>query len=122
MERSDAYICGQIFAEYEYLQYRALGATNRTVGDSYFAAMMSHPARVVPALEAKAHHHLGRLRRNQPGAFVFISRRFAELNESLSAKSYPSALRLEQQAEFVLGYHAARYNHLNRPQKETEND
>src|SRR5690606_12020757 len=106
-----AYLCGQIFAEYEYLQYRALGSVNRTVSDTYFATMMSHPARTVPSLEAKARHHVGKLRRDNAGAAFAISQRFADLNGRLQ-KGYPSSLSLEQQAEFVLGYHAARNEHF----------
>ena len=119
MHESDAYRCGQIFAEYEYLQYRALGKINRTVGDTYFASAMSHPARVIPSLESKARHHLGRLRRDNAGAHVAIARRLAALNASLT-DGYPSALSVEQQAEFVLGYHAARNEHFNAPTKESD--
>ena len=117
VDRSDAYRCGQIFAEYEYLQFKALGKINRTVGDTYFATAISHPARVIPSLEAKARHHLGKLRRDNTGAQLAIARRLAELNAGLM-DGYPSALSIEQQAEFVLGYHSARNQHLNPPTKE----
>lgn len=122
VDQSDAYRCGQIFAEYENLQYRAFrpARLNRTIGDTYLSTFMSHPGRVVHVLHKKGQHHLGKLRRGDQadqGAAVAIARRLADLNAGLTY-GYPSALSIEQQAEFVLGYHSARNQHLNPPTKE----
>lgn len=112
VEHTDAFVSGQIFAQYEYLQYRALGKVNRTISDTYFASAMTHPARVIPALESKARHHLAKLRRDSAGAFVAVSKDLARLNSEL-VTGYPASLSLEQQSEFVLGYHTARNAHFN---------
>ena len=90
----------------QYLQYRALGKVNRTISDTYFASAMTHPARVIPALESKSVITLP--------SFAGTVQGHSWPSPRTSHASTPSCDRLPGVAlartavEFVLGYHTAR--------------
>lgn len=105
--RSVGDLCGRTLAQLEAAQYAALGDTNRSVVDRYYAGASTMPSRVFPGLFKTANAHLAKASRSQgkKGAQIAIARRLGELSGLLiEAGGFPATLSLEQQADFALGY------------------
>ena len=102
-----AYICGRLLAVYEGLQFQAQRDVNVTVADKYYGLASTYPQLAFPKLENLKTAHLRKLRRDNPGAAVAISRRIHELTDKLvpHGAKYPAQLSLEDQGRFVIGYH-----------------
>jgi CRISPR-associated protein Csd1 len=99
-------LCGRVLAQLEWAQYAALGDTNRTIVDRYYAAASATPQRVFPGLLRGAQAHLSKARRqHKKGLEVVISRRLGELADLLAtAGGFPATLATPGQADFALGY------------------
>lgn len=98
-------LCGRLLAQLEYAQWAALGDTNRTVTDRYYAKASVNPEQAFPQLLRGAQAHLSKAGRRKPGAQVGISRRIGELAEQIqTAGGIPQALSMREQADFALGY------------------
>lgn len=101
-------ICGRILALLENAQYQALGTTNRTVTDRFYAAASTRPQSVFPKLLSTANAHLAKVGRSEGkgrGAQIAISRRLAELAGTLlQSGGFPATLSIEDQADFALAY------------------
>ena len=113
-----AYLCGQLFAVYEGLQYTASkpgqskgGASdgksglNATITDRYFSLASTFPQVAFPKLETLSKAHLRKLRRENARAMGAIGKRITALTERIGAKGYPGQLSLEDQGRFIVGYH-----------------
>jgi CRISPR-associated protein Csd1 len=100
-------LCGRTLAQLEAAQYAALGDTNRSVVERYYAGASTMPSKVFPGLFKTANAHLAKAGRlpGKKGAQIAISRRLGELcGLLLEAGGFPATLSLEQQADFALGY------------------
>lgn len=98
-------LCGRLLAQLEHAQWAALGDTNRTVTDRYYAKASVNPGQAFPHLLRGAQAHLSKARRRKPGAQIGISRRIGELAEQIqTAGGIPQALSMREQADFALGY------------------
>jgi len=107
-ETNAAYRLGRLFAVLEEAQERALGrGVNATIRDRYFGAASATPARVFPLLLRGAQNHLGKLRKEEPGAATVIEIKLGEVMERL-ASELPRSLRLEDQGRFAIGYYHQR--------------
>lgn len=105
--RSVGDLCGRMLAQLEAAQYRALGDTNRTIVDRYYAGASTMPSKVFPGLFKTLNAHLAKAGRSQggKGAQIAISRRVGELATlMIEGGGFPATLNLEQQAAFALGY------------------
>lgn len=123
--RDPAYLCGRLFAELEATQRAALGDVGATIVDRYYGTASSAPATVFGRLVRGAQPHLGKLRRDKPGAYNAIQARLEEILADLNI--FPSTLKLEQQGVFALGYYhqravdrAARSRHRETPAQADE--
>lgn len=107
-ETNAAYRLGRLFAVLEEAQERALGrGVNATIRDRYFGAASATPARVFPLLLRGVQNHLGKLRKEEPGAATVIEIKLGEVMEGL-ASELPRSLRLEDQGRFAIGYYHQR--------------
>lgn len=100
-------LCGRTLAQLEAAQYAALGDTNRSVVERYYAGASTMPSRVFPGLFKTANAHLAKAGRSpgRKGAQIVISRRLGELcGLIIEAGGLPPTLGLDQQADFALGY------------------
>jgi CRISPR-associated protein Csd1 len=101
-------ICGRILAQLDNAQYQALGTTNRTVADRYYAGASTRPRSVFPKLLSTANAHLAKIGRSEGkgrAAQIAISRRLTELSGMLlQSGGFPATLSLEDQADFALAY------------------
>ena len=107
-ETNTAYRLGRLFAVLEEAQERALGrGVNAPIRDRYFGAASATPARVFPLLLRGVQNHLGKLRKEEPGAATVIEIKLGEVMEGL-ATELPRSLRLEDQGRFAIGYYHQR--------------
>jgi len=104
--RNPAYLCGRLFAELEAVQRAALGDVGAGIVDRYYGTASSAPATVFGRLVRGAQPHLGKLRRERPGAYHALDGRLQDILANLDA--FPPTLTLKQQAFFALGYYHQR--------------
>lgn len=112
-------LCGRVLAQLEAAQYAALGDTNRSVVDRYYAGASTMPSKVFPGLFKTANAHLAKAGRSpgRKGAQIAISRRLGELcGLMIEAGGLPATLSPEQQADFALGYWDERQARFHRPE------
>jgi CRISPR-associated protein Csd1 len=103
-ETHPAYVCGELLAVFEQIQYAALGDVNATVTDKFFGTFSAAPAVVLGRLYANAQNHLRKLRGDKPGAYVSLDRLLTEVSTKLAAPPQ-GQLSLHDQGRFALGYY-----------------
>ncbi len=107
-EKNPGYRLGRLFAVLEEAQEQALGRNvNATIRDRYFGAASATPATVFPLLLRGVQNHLGKLRKDNPGAAIGIERKLGEVMSGIGSAFAP-ALRLEDQGRFAIGYYHQR--------------
>ncbi len=100
--QNPAYLCGGLFAVYEKMQRDAASVKlNRTIKDSYFGSACSFPAAIMPRLERLSGNHAKKL---SDGSKVYYQNLINSLMAGLDGK-FPSAMTLEEQGSFIVGYH-----------------
>lgn len=104
--REPAYLCGRLLAALEHVQRAALGDVGATIVDRFYGAASSAPATVFGPLIKNAQAHLGKLRREKPGAHVTLQRTLQDVQEGLA--QFPKTLTLHAQGLFALGYYHQR--------------
>ena len=110
-----AYQLGRLFAVLESAQREALGRrVNATIGDRYYAAASSTPARVFGALMRGLKVHVADARKRKRG--LWIESKVGEIVAMLPP-DLPTTLRLAEQGRFAIGYYHER---ATRPAKPAE--
>jgi CRISPR-associated protein Csd1 len=112
--RNIGYLLGRLFAVYELAQIAALGrGVKATMRDKYFGSASATPASIFPLVISNGQNHLAKARKApQSAGWAFLIER--ELNaimdviEPAMPHSLPRSLRLEDQAEFAIGYYHQR--------------
>lgn len=100
-----AYRLGRLFAVLEDAQRQALGGqVNATIRDRYYGAASATPASVFPMLLRNTQNHLGRLRKDRPGAAIGLEKDIRDIVDGLSDR-FPRSLRIEDQGRFAIGYY-----------------
>jgi len=97
-----AYQLGRLFAVMEGAQYAALGRVNAPIGDRYYAAASSTPARVFATLLRGLKVHVADARKRGRGGWV--ERRVEGIMTHLPP-DLPKTMALEDQARFAIGYY-----------------
>jgi len=102
---SAAYHCGRLLAVYDSLQRRALGDVGAGVIQRYYGGALANPSGVFAQLSRLAQSHLHK----ESVPTNFYKNRIAEIHNGIrregdSPAEYPSALDLEDQALFALGF------------------
>jgi CRISPR-associated protein Csd1 len=101
------FICGQLFAVYEYLQYKAHGKkVNSSITDRYYSLAAVRPLHAFTTLDRRCKAHLQKLRRENTGAAISIDREISAIVDRLSF--YPERLSMIDQGRFNIGYHHKR--------------
>ena len=115
--RNIGYILGRLFAVYELAQVAALGRhVKATMRDKYFSSAAATPATVFPLVIAHGQNHLAKARKIKAGWAVLIERELGAIMDIIEPglpHSLPRTLRLEDQAEFAIGYYHQRSARLN---------
>jgi CRISPR-associated protein Csd1 len=101
-----AYICGRLLATLDRIQRIALGSTNATIVDKFYGTASSAPASVFGTLLHGAQNHLGKMRRDRPGAYRALEEQLEQVLAPIPA--FPMTLTLEEQGLFALGFYHQR--------------
>lgn len=111
-ERPIAYICGQIFARMESIQYAALGERNAGIREKYFTYAMTAPAAAFGRLFNLNSKHFTKLKHEKPGLAVNLDKELQILCKGIAPDQFPQVLptmfRLEEQGQFAIGYYHQR--------------
>lgn len=100
-------LCGRILAQLDNAQRQAVGETNRSVADRFYAGASTRPQSVFPGLLRTAKAHLSKIGRMSGGrgTQIAIERRLGELSGLLiESGGFPQTLNLDDQADFALAY------------------
>lgn len=123
-ERRPAYLCGRLLAVLEDAQRQALGDVNATIVDRFYGSASSTPIAVFGRLVRGAQPHLARLRRDRYPAYVGLQNALQEILAGLPSvgekTAFPSALNLEGQGLFALGYYHQRAERFARRETTTQ--
>ena len=101
-----AYVCGRLLATLDRVQRVALGTRNATIIDKYYGSASSAPASVFGTLLHGAQNHLGKMRRDRPGAHAALERQIEQILGPM--ETFPMTLTLEEQGLFALGFYHQR--------------
>jgi len=103
-----AYVCGQVFAKLESIQYRALGERNAGIRVRYFSYAMTSPAAAFGRLFNLNSKHFTKLKSEKPGLAITLDKELQELCKDIDIKSFPTTFTLEEQGQFAIGYYHQR--------------
>lgn len=103
-----AYVCGQIFAKLESIQYAALGDRNAGVRERYFTYAMTSPGAAFGRLFNLNSKHFTKLKSDKPGLAVTLDKELQELCKDIDINQFRATFTLEEQGEFAIGYYHQR--------------
>jgi len=103
---SAAYHCGRLLAVYDFLQRTALGDVGAGIVQRFYGGALTNPSGVFGQLSRMAQTYLAKL---DGGRAYIYTERIAEIHNGIrkngdKAATYPSALDLDGQALFALGF------------------
>ncbi|KAF0219727.1 MAG: CRISPR-associated [Geobacteraceae bacterium] len=104
-DRPIAYVCGQIFAKLESIQYAALGDRNAGIREKYFTYAMTSPAAAFGRLFNLHSKHFTKLKSEKPGLAVSLDKELQELCKDVDIQKFPQLFLLEEQGQFAIGYY-----------------
>ncbi len=99
------YLCGQLFAVLEAVQYEAIRG-NETIASRYYAAASTTPKSIFGLLIRNSKWHLSKIGKAEKGYEIRYQQRLQLINAGL--QEFPTILSLHDQAEFALGYYHER--------------
>ncbi len=106
--KDQAYNLGRLFAVYEYAE-KSVASRNATIKDKFIGAASATPRRVFPIIMRGYEHNASKLAKgdgNQRGsgvkAAIFVSQILGLFDGDAD---FPTALKLEDQARFFVGYY-----------------
>ncbi len=103
-----AYVCGEIFAELESIQYAALGDRNAGIRERYFTYAMTSPGAAFGRLFNLNSKHFTKLKSDKPGLAVILDKELLELCKDIDINQFPATFTLEEQGQFAIGYYHQR--------------
>lgn len=104
--RPIAYICGQIFAKLERIQYCASsGDRNAGIRERYFTYIMTLPAAAFGRLFDLSSKHFRKLKNEKPGLAVILDKELQELVKDIDINKLPATFSLEEKGQFAIGYY-----------------
>lgn len=106
--RPVAYVCGQIFAKLESIQYWALGDRNAGIRERYFTYAMTSPASAFGRLFDLNSKHFTKLKNEKPGLAITLDKELQELCQDIDINNLPATFLLEQKGQFAIGYYHQR--------------
>ncbi len=104
-DRPIAYVCGQIFAKMESIQYAALGDKNAGIREKYFTYAMTSPASAFGRLFNLNSKHFTKLKSDKPGLAITLDKELQALCKDVDILKFPQLFLLEEQGQFAIGYY-----------------
>ena len=118
-KRPVAYVCGQIFAAMESMQYAAAsGERNAGIRERYFTYAMTLPLAAFGRLFNLNSKHYTKLKNEKPGMAVNLDKELQLLCKDLDINQLPATFSLEQQGQFAIGYYQQRQKQFNNKSEE----
>ncbi len=108
-----AYVCGQVFAKLENIQYAALRDINAGIRERYFTYAMTSPAAAFGRLFNLNSKHFTKLKSDKPGLAVTLDKELQELCKDIDINKFPATFTLEEQGQFAIGYYHQRQKQFN---------
>lgn len=107
--RPVAYVCGQIFAKLESIQYcAASGDRNAGIRERYFTYAMTLPAAAFGRLFDLSSKHFRKLKNEKPGLAINLDKELQYLVKDIDIRKLPSTFSLEEKGQFAIGYYHQR--------------
>lgn len=107
--RPVAYICGQIFAKLESIQYHAAsGDRNAGIRERYFTYAMTSPSSAFGRLFNLNSKHFTKLKSDKPGLAVTLDKELQKLIKDVDIQTFPATFSLVEQGQFAIGYYHQR--------------
>lgn len=106
-EKNIGYLLGRLFGILEEIQKEASGDLNATIKDRFFSAAMETPKRIFPELRKLSEHHLKKIKTYKKDGF---NKTIDNIINNISIENVPSTLSIEDQWNFIVGYHHQRKN------------
>jgi CRISPR-associated protein Csd1 len=110
-DRPVAYVCGQIFAKLESIQYwasRSIGERNAGIRERYFTYAMTLPAAALGRLFDLSSKHFRKLKNENPGLAINLDKELQNLVKEIDIKELPVTFSLEEKGQFAIGYYHQR--------------
>lgn len=101
-----AYLCGRLLAVLDRIQGLAIKGANTGIVDKFYGSASSAPASVFGTLLHGAQAHMGKLKRDMPGAHHRLEEQLEAI--ALPLREFPKTLTLEEQGLFALGFYHQR--------------
>lgn len=112
-ERPMAYICGQIFAKLESIQYAVLGERNAGIRERYFTYAMTMPSSAFGRLFNLNSKHFTKLKSEKSGLAVKLDKELQDLCKDIDINRFPVTFALEEQGQFAIGYYHQKQRQFN---------
>jgi CRISPR-associated protein Csd1 len=103
-----AYVCGQIFAKLESIQYAALGDRNAGIRERYFTYAITSPGSAFGRLFDLHSKHYKKLKNEKPGLAIVMDKELQELCKEVDVNRLPPTFKLEEKGQFAIGYYHQR--------------
>lgn len=103
-----AYVCGQIFAKLESIQYAALGDINAGIRERYFTYVMTSPPAAFGRLFDLSSKHYKKIKNEKPGLAITLDKELQNLVKNIDINKLPATFSLEEKGQFVIGYYHQR--------------
>jgi CRISPR-associated protein Csd1 len=100
-----AYVCGQIFAKLESIQFAALGDRGAGIRERYFTYAMTLPASAFGRLFNLNSKHFTKLKSEKPGLAITLDKELQDLCKEVEIDNFPTTFKLEEQGQFAIGYY-----------------
>ncbi|MEO5357295.1 MAG: type I-C CRISPR-associated protein Cas8c/Csd1 [Nitrospirae bacterium YQR-1] len=111
--RPAAYVCGQIFAKLESIQYFALGEKNAGIREKFFTFAMTSPSSAFGRLFNLNSKHFTKLKNDKPGLAVNMDCELQLLCKDVDINCFPATFSLIEQGQFAIGYYHQRQLQFN---------
>lgn len=119
---NSAYICGQIFAVLESIQYYASGGNlNAGIRERFFSSASTTPSTAFGRLFKLSQKHLSKIIGEKPGLAVNLDKQLQELVNKVRGSRFPVSFSLEDQASFAIGYYHQRQKDFENKTNNKEN-
>lgn len=104
-DRPVPYVCGQVFAKLESIQYAALGDRNAGIRERYFTYTMTSPASAFGRLFDLSSKHFTKLKNEKPGLAITLDKGLQDLVKDVDINKLPATFSLEEKGQFAIGYY-----------------
>lgn len=122
-DRPVAYVCGQIFAKLESIQYHAAsGDRNAGIRERYFTYTMTLPAAAFGRLFDLSSKHFRKLKNEKPGLAINLDKELQDLVKDVDIKKLPVTFSLEEKGQFAIGYYHQRQEQFNNPKSKVNKE